>query len=157
MFGGSKRKEDRFISRMDSTVLAEALGSLHFGKGRLGSLGCEVSPSCTVCSRDPAEQAFGWPPPVHRWPLTVESRGEGQTSRSEAVRTRMEGPWLVMTGGNCPGGSPQTPVTPLTGKLPRGAWEGGFLNLQSHGLQPWAREHEQGSESITGVPFHFTD
>ena len=50
MFGGSKRKEDRFISRMDSTVLAEALGSLRFGKGRPGSLGCEVRPSCTVCS-----------------------------------------------------------------------------------------------------------
>ena len=79
---------------MDSTVLAEALESLRFGKGRLGSLGSEVAPLAPVCSRDPAEWAFGCLSLI----LSSGVWGEGETSRSEAVRTRMEGPLLVVTG-----------------------------------------------------------
>lgn len=56
---------------------------------------------------------------------------------------------------NCPNGGPQTPVT---GKLPQGGVrEGGFLKLQSGGLQHCVPEEMSKDQSLTLVPFHFTD
>lgn len=67
----------------------------------------------------------------------------------------MEGLFASHERLNCPNGGPQTPVT---GKLPqRGLREGGLLKLQSRGLQPCLPEEMSKDQSLTSVPFRFTD
>lgn len=135
---------------MDSTVLAEALKSLHFGKGRLGSLGSEGSPSCIRVLQRPSWGGLWLVTSCS--PLTLGSGvwGWGTADEDKNRSLFASRDWL-----SCP---KWRPVCSCNWKTPPTRGMGGWLSQTpvwrppAPHLRRWA-----GIESLTLVPFRFTD
>jgi len=93
-------KRGRLMARIDSEVLAEALESLHFGKGKPGCLWeARAAPPVPVCLRDLAEGGLCLVTSCPSRTLGSGASGAGETGRSKAARTRTQGPFAICDCG----------------------------------------------------------